>query len=39
VLLSLGLVVALILTAAGLGSLLQHVIAQVTAWAANLTPP
>jgi hypothetical protein len=39
VLLSLGLVVALILTAGGLGSLLQHAIAQVTAWAANLTPP
>jgi hypothetical protein len=39
VLLSLGLVAALIATAVGLGSLLQHVIAQINAWVGNLTPP
>jgi hypothetical protein len=39
VVLSLGLVAVLIATAGGLGSLLQHVIAQITAWAAKLTPP
>jgi hypothetical protein len=39
VLLSLGLVLALIATAGGLGSLLQHITAQLTAWVANLTPP
>lgn len=39
VLLSLGLVAALIATAGALGSLLQHAIVQISAWAANLTPP
>lgn len=39
VLLSLGLVLGLIATAGALGSLLQHVISQITVWAANLSPP
>jgi len=39
VLLSLGLVAVLIATAGGLGILLQHIVAQITAWVANLTPP